>query len=132
MRRLFFVALTVGLLTAACSSSVDETQEAYCDSTEAWVDALTEVQALTPASTEEESKAAVEAMLSAFDDVVSASDDYADAQLSDIESARAEFESAIDDIPSSANDEEAVAARDDAYEALFASVRSTLDAQCPA
>jgi len=132
LRRLFFVVLAVALLTAACSSSVDETQEAYCDSTEAWVDALTEVQALTPASTGEESKAAVEAMQLAFDNVVAASADYADAQLSEIESAVAEFERTIDDGGGSGTDEEAAAARNDAFEALLASVRSTLDTQCPA
>jgi hypothetical protein len=131
MRRLLPVVLAVALSAVACSSSVDETQEAYCDSVEAWVDALADVQALTATSTQEDSQAAVEAMESAFDGVVGASADYADAQLSDIESAVAEFESAIDDIPDSATLEEAAAARDDAYEALFASVKSTLDSQCP-
>jgi hypothetical protein len=132
MRRLSFVVLAVALLTAACSSSVDETQEAYCDSAETWVAALTETRALTPASTGEESKAAVDAMRSASDDLVAASAEYADAQLSEIESAMAEFGKAIDDAGGSGTDEEAAAAREDAYEELFASVRSILDTQCPA
>lgn len=130
MRRLLPLALTVVLLTAACSTSVGEAEEAYCESVQTWFDALTVVRALTPTSTVDESKDAVEAMNSAYDDVVAAAEDYSDARISEIESATTDFESAIDDIPDSATLIEADLARDAAYVTLFGTVRSTLDTEC--
>ena len=119
MRRLLALALAVALLAVACSSSVDETQEAYCDSAETWVEALAAARALTPTSSGEESKATVDAMRSAFDDLVAASAEYADAKLSEIESALAEFERTMDEGRGLGTDEEAATAREEALEACL-------------
>jgi hypothetical protein len=132
MRRLLPLALAVALLTVACSTSVDEAEEAYCDSVQTWFNALTVVRALTPTSTVDESKEAVEAMESAYDDVVAAAEDYSDARISEIESALEDFGRAIEEIPDSATLVEADLARDAAYVSLFGVVRSTLDTQCAA
>jgi hypothetical protein len=130
MRRLFAVALAVALLAVACSTSVDEAEEAYCDSAQTWLDALGTVRALTPTSTGDEAREAVEVMNSAFDDLVAAAAEYSDARISEIQSATEAFEGTIDDIPDSATLIEADLARESAYVTLFATVRSTLDTQC--
>ena len=132
MKRLLPIALSVALLVVACSSSVDEAQEAYCDSAETWVESLIALQTLTPTSTREETQEAVEAMESAYDDVLAAAEDYSDAQISEIDAALEEFESPPDGIPEFDTLAEAEIYLDNLYDDLLASVRSTLDTQCPA
>jgi len=130
MRRLVPLVLAIALLTVACSASVDEAEEAYCESVQTWFDALAVVRALTPTSTVDDSREAVGAMEAAYEDVVAAAEEYSDARISEIESALEDFEQAIDDIPGSATLAEADAAREAAYVTLFGAVRSTLDTDC--
>ena len=130
MRRLLTLAVAVALLAVACSTGVEEAEEAYCESAQTWVEAQAAVRDIGPGTSREDAQAAFDALDSAYDDLVVAADDYSEARISEIESARETFQSEMDRLTDSVSFAEGQVIREDAFVALFASVKSTLDTQC--
>jgi Iap family predicted aminopeptidase len=101
MRRLIAFVAVAALALTACSSSVEDATEAYCDDLETLAGAIASVNSLSATSSVDDFQDTADDISNAFDDVRSSAADVEDAVTDEIDSARSDFRDAVEDIDSS-------------------------------
>ncbi len=101
MKRLIAFVAVAALALAACSSSVEDATEAYCDDLESLAGAIASVNSLSATSSVDDFQDTADDISDAFDDVRSSAADVEDAVTDEIDSARSDFRDAVEDIDSS-------------------------------
>jgi Iap family predicted aminopeptidase len=101
MKRLIAFVAVAALALAACSSSVEDATEAYCDDLETLAGAIASVNSLSATSSVDDFQDTADDISNAFDDVRSSAADVEDAVTDEIDSARSDFRDAVEDIDSS-------------------------------
>jgi hypothetical protein len=126
MKRFVLSFAVVALVATACSSSVEDATEAYCDDLEALGTALGEVSSLSATSSVDDVQDVADDISDAYDDVVSSAADVDDAVTSEIDSARSDFQSSVSAISSDSSVAEALTDLQTAGQTYAAAVQSTL------
>jgi ABC-type transporter Mla subunit MlaD len=101
MKRLIAFVAVAALALAACSSSVEDATEAYCDDLETLAGAIASVNSLSATSSVDDFQDTADDISDAFDDVRSSAADVEGAVTDEIDSARSDFRDAVEDIDSS-------------------------------
>jgi hypothetical protein len=101
MKRLIAFVAVAALALAACSSSVEDATEAYCNDLETLAGAIASVNSLSATSSVDDFQDTADDISNAFDDVRSSAADVEDAVTDEIDSARSDFRDAVEDIDSS-------------------------------
>lgn len=101
MKRLIAFVVVATLALSACSSSVEDATEAYCDDLETLAGAIASVNSLSATSSIEDFQDTADDISDAFDDVRSSAADVEGAVTDEIDSARSDFRDAVDDIDDS-------------------------------
>jgi conjugal transfer/entry exclusion protein len=127
MKKLIALVFAMALIVAACSSSTEDTVEAYCDDLGTLKTSLQDLTSLSAQSTMDDVDSATQAVSDAYDATVSSAGDVDDAVAGELEDARNTWQSTVDGIPSDATVEEAMATVTAADEAFLTSVNSTLE-----
>jgi hypothetical protein len=127
MKKLFALVLAMAFVVAACSSSTEDTVEAYCDDLGTLKTSLQDLTALSTQSTMDDVDSAKQAVSDAYDATVSSADAVDGSVASELEDARNTWQSTVDGIPSDATVDEAMTTVTAADEAFLTSVNATLD-----
>ena len=127
MKKLIALVFAMALIVAACSSSTEDTVEAYCDDLGTLKTSLQDLTSLSAQSTMDDIDSAKEAVSDAYDATVSSAGAVDDAVASELEDARNTWQSTVDGIPSDATVEEAMTTVTTADEAFLTSVNATLE-----
>lgn len=127
MKKLIVLVLAMAFVVAACSSSTEDTVEAYCDNLGTLKTSLQNLTSLSAQSTMDDVDSAKKAVSDAYDATVSSADAVDSAVASELETARNTWQSTVDGIPSDATVEEAMTTVTAADEAFLASVNTTLE-----
>ncbi len=101
MKRLIVFVAVAALALAACSSSVEDATEAYCNDLETLAGAIASVNSLSATSSVDDFEDTADDISNAFDDVRSSAADVEGAVTDEIDSARSDFRDAVEDIDSS-------------------------------
>jgi hypothetical protein len=126
MKRFALLFAVVALVATACSDSVEDATDAYCDDLSALSTALGEVSTLNASSTVDDVQNVADNISDAYDDVVSSAANVDDAVTSEIDSARSDFQSSVSSISSDASVSEALTDLQTAGQTYAAAVQSTL------
>ena len=127
MKKLIALVFAMALIVAACSSSTEDTVEAYCDDLGTLKTSLQDLTSLSAQSTMDDIDSAKEAVSDAYDATVSSAGAVDDAVASELEDARNTWQSTVDGIPSDATVEEAMTTVTTADGAFLTSVNATLE-----
>lgn len=125
MKKLIVLVLAMAFVVAACSSSTEDTVEAYCDDLGELRTSLQSLSALTAQSTVDDVNNAKADVKSAYDNTVSAAGAVDEAAAGEIEDAQNTWQSTVDAIPSDATVEEAMSSITTANDAYMGSLTTT-------
>lgn len=126
MKRLAVFVAVLALVATACSDSVEDATDAYCDDLSTLASALGEVSSLSATSTVDDVQDIADDISDAYDDVVSSAANVDDAVTSEIDSARSDFQSSVSSISSDSSVADALADLQTAGQTYAAAVQSTL------
>lgn len=126
MKRFVLLFAVVALVATACSDSVEDATDAYCDDLSALSSALGEVSTLNASSTVDDVQKVGDDISDAYDDVVSSAANVDGAVTSEIDSASSDFQSSVSSISSDSSVADALSDLQTAGQAYTTAVQNTL------